>query len=132
MFTTTEAVEFFVTDLAPGREFYAGALQLPVIAETADKIVFHIPDSRLILTLDADGASALEKGESAPAISRPAQSNFRLVFLVEDVDSAAFHLRRVGATIKTQIERENGLWIFEAQDPYGNRIALAQLNETRG
>lgn len=125
MFTATESAEFFVTDLAPGREFYNGALQLPVISETDTRVVFYIPDSRLILTLDENGAPPLSKTELAPA------NSFRLTLLVEDVDSAVFHLHRCGARIVTPVMESCGLWLCEVLDPYGNRIAIAQLNEIR-
>ncbi len=125
MFTATESAEFFVTDLSPGREFYGGALQLPVISESAGRIVFYIPDSRLALTLDEKGAPPLLKTEIAPA------NSFRLTLLVEDVDSAVFHLHRHGARFVSQVIESGGLWLCEVLDPYGNRIAIAQLNEIR-
>lgn len=125
MFTATESAEFFVTDLELGREFYNGALQLPVISETETRIIFHIPDSRLILTLDENGSPPLEKSAPAPLC------RFRLTLLVEDVDSAVFHLHRCGARILTPVIESGGLWLCEVLDPYGNRIGIAQLNEIR-
>jgi len=141
MFTETEGIIFHVTDLEPGRDFYGRILQLPIIRESDDRITFHIPQGRLVLTLDSNGAhpclkykSNLDspggfKADSNDAKPSPGHATF--VLLVEDVDTAAFYLNRQGVAFLTPIEARGGLWICEIFDPYGNRIGIAQLNELR-
>lgn len=127
MFVSTEGYFLYVTDILPGREFYGRVLMLPVIDEKQGRVAFKIPGSRLVLIGDESGAPPLDSTEE-PTGESP---NAMLVLLVEDVDSALFHLDRAGVRFLSPIEDRDGLWIAEILDPYGNRIGIAQLNELR-
>ena len=133
MFCDIEGVVLYVTNLEPGRDFYSRILQLPVRSETQTRIAFHIPKTQLILELDANGAVPIApvKTHQSP-IQAITDRRSALALLVEDIDSAVFHLNRNGVQLLTPIEDRNGLWVCEIADPYGNSIAIAQLNEIRG
>jgi len=132
MFCDIEGVIFFVTDLEPGKEFYSRILQLPIRSETQIRIAFHIPKTQLILELEVSGAAPIAPAKSHQSTIPPGTDRrSALALLVEDIDSAVFHLNRNGVQLLTPIEDRNGLWICEIADPYGNRIAIAQLNEIR-
>lgn len=129
MFADLEGFIFYVTELAAGRDFYLRVLQLPILKETESRIEFHIPRSRLTLIRDADGSEPNCDNVDKCTADNPKRC--ALALLVEDIDTSVFHLHRCGVKFLTPIEERGGLWMCEIADPYGNRIAIAQLNEIR-
>ncbi|MEP0813706.1 MAG: hypothetical protein HRF49_03450 [bacterium] len=118
MFCATEGFLIRVADLAPARDFYGRILQLPLLVDTPERLVFHIPDGRIYVEYDPDATA-------------PAGSGARPILMVEDIDSAVFHFSRCGVRFLSGIESRGGLWICEIADPYGNALAVAQSNEVR-
>ncbi len=129
MFADLEGFIFYVTELEAGLDFYSRVLQLPILNETSSRVVFHIPRSRLTLIKDVDGSEPNRYNVDKFTVAAPKRC--ALVLLVEDVDTSAFYLHKCGVQFLTPIEERGGLWMCEIADPYGNRIAIAQLNEIR-
>jgi predicted enzyme related to lactoylglutathione lyase len=127
MFCNLEGLILYVADLAPGKDFYARVLQLPIRLDTPSCVVFHIPNAKLILKLDEEGAAPSSSATQPHRSKRSA-----LALIVEDIDSTLFHLNKHRVPLLSPIEERGGLWVCEIEDPYGNRIAIAQLNEIRG
>ena len=128
MFVDLEGIIFYVTDYEAGKDFYSRILQLPKLKETESRVEFHIPRSKVILIKDANGCKPNFNNDGTLE-SEPKRN--ALALLVEDIDTSAFYLHKCKVRFLTQIEERGGLWMCEITDPYGNRIAIVQLNEIR-
>ncbi len=118
----------YAADLAAAERFYAGVLELPVVARVAERHVFFRCGDAMLLVFDPERtASAPGEVGGVPVPAHGAHGAGHVCFRIAGDQTGAWRERfeRAGVAIEAEIAWPRGGSSLYVRDPAGNSVELA-------